>query len=57
MFSQKDLHQISLKGIKIDDINRQIKYFKSGFPPADISLPATPGQGIIFLTDGDEKQN
>ena len=55
MFSQKDLHQISLKGIKIDDINRQIKYFKSGFPPADISLPATPGRGIIFLSDGDEK--
>lgn len=55
MFNQKDLHQIEKKGIRIDDINRQIKYFKTGFPPADISMPATPGQGIICLTNGDEK--
>ena len=55
MFNQKDLQQIQKKGIRIDDINRQIKYFKSGFPPADIFMPATPGQGIICLTDGDEK--
>jgi len=54
MFTQKDLQQISKRGIKIDDINRQIKYFKSGFPPADIVMPATPGKGIICLTDGDE---
>lgn len=55
MFTQKDLQQISKRGIRIDDINRQIKYFKSGFPPADIVMPATPGQGIICLNDGDEK--
>ncbi len=55
MFNQKDLLQIQKKGIRIDDINRQIKYFKTGFPPADISLPATPGRGILSLTDGDEK--
>ena len=55
MFTQKDLHQIEKRGIRIDDLNRQIKYFKSGFPPADIVMPATPGQGIIRMTDGDEK--
>ena len=55
MFTQKDLQQIQKKGIRIDDINRQIKYFKSGFPPADIFMAATPGQGIICLNDGDEK--
>ena len=55
MFTQKDLQQIQKKGIRIDNINRQIKYFKSGFPPADIFMAATPGQGIICLTDGDEK--
>lgn len=55
MFNQKDLQQIQKKGIRIDDLNRQIKYFKTGFPPADISMPATPGKGIMCLTDGDEK--
>ncbi|MGW8314490.1 MAG: DUF4301 family protein [Bacteroidales bacterium] len=54
MFTQKDLHQIEERGTRIDELNRQIKYFKSGFPPADIVMPATPGQGIIRLTDGDE---
>lgn len=55
MFTQKDLQQIGKRGIRIDDLNRQIKYFKSGFPPSDIVMPATPGQGIIRFTDGDEK--
>lgn len=55
MFTQKDLRQIAEKGIAIDEINRQIKYFKSGFPPADITLPATPGKGIICLSEGDEQ--
>ena len=55
MFSQKDLQQINDKGISIDDLNRQIKYFKSGFPFADIVMPATPSQGIMILTEGEEK--
>jgi hypothetical protein len=54
MFTQKDLQQIQRKGISIDAINRQIKYFKSGFPPADITTPAIPGQGIICLNKGEE---
>jgi len=55
MFTQKDLQQIADKGILIDDINRQIKYFQNGFPPSDITMAATPGKGIICLTDGDEQ--
>lgn len=56
MFTQKDLQQIQKKGISIDEINRQIKHFKSGFPPANITMPATPGKGIMCLDEGDEKQ-
>jgi hypothetical protein len=55
MFNQKDLKQFAKKGITIDEINRQIKYFQSGFPFADIHMPATPGKGIICLTEGDEQ--
>ncbi len=55
MFSQKDLQQIRSKGITIDEINRQIKHFQTGFPPADITMPATPGKGIICLNEGEER--
>jgi hypothetical protein len=55
MFTQKDLQQIRSKGIPIDNINQQIKHFQQGFPPADITMPATPGQGIMLLSDGEQK--
>ena len=55
MFTQKDLQQIRSKGINIDDINHQIKHFQHGFPPADITMPATPGQGILVLSEGDQQ--
>lgn len=55
MFTQKDLRQIADKGIQIDEINRQISYFQNGFPPCDLSLTATPGKGIMVLSDGDEE--
>ncbi len=55
MFSQKDLQQIRTKGISIDDINQQIKHFQQGFPPADITMPASPGKGIMLLNEGDQQ--
>ena len=56
MFTQKDLHQIAEKGIQLDEINRQISYFQNGFPPADIYMAASPGNGIIILSEGDEQR-
>ena len=55
MFNQKDLKQIRSKGIHIDEINQQIKHFQQGFPPSDITMPATCGKGIAALTEGDEQ--
>lgn len=55
MFSQKDLQQIRSKGISIDDINQQIKHFQQGFPPADITMAASPGKGIMLLNEGDQQ--
>jgi hypothetical protein len=55
MFTQKDLQQIRSKGISIDEINHQIRYFQNGFLPADITLPATPGKGILLLNEGDQQ--
>jgi hypothetical protein len=54
MFSQKDLQQIRLKGISIDEINQQIRHFQQGFPPSDITMPATPGKGIMLLSEGEQ---
>lgn len=54
MFNQKDLQQIRSKGIHIDEINQQIKHFNQGFPPSDITMPATCGKGVMALTEGDE---
>ena len=55
MFTQKDLRQIAEKQILIDDINRQIKHFQKGFPPSNLHMTATPGKGIIVLSEGDEQ--
>ncbi len=55
MFSQKDLQQIRSKGISIDDINQQIKHFQQDFPPSDVTMPATPGMGIMLLNEGDQQ--
>lgn len=55
MFTQKDLRQIADKGIQLDEINRQISYFQNGFPPCNLSMTATPGKGIVVLSEGDEE--
>ncbi len=55
MFTQKDLQQIRSKGCSIDDINQQIKHFQNGFSPADITMPATPGKGIMLLSEGEQE--
>jgi hypothetical protein len=55
MFTQKDLQQIRSRGITIDEINQQIRHFQQGFPASDITLPATPGKGILLLTEGDQR--
>jgi hypothetical protein len=55
MFTQKDLQQIRSRGITIDEINQQIRHFKQGFPPSDITMSATPGKGIMLLSEGEQQ--
>lgn len=43
------------RGITLDTINSQIRHFKEGFPYADITMPATPGKGMLILSDGEER--
>ncbi len=51
MFSQKDLEQIETKGIEIQTVESQIQYFIDGFPWMSLTRAATPGDGILQLTD------
>ena len=56
MFTEKDLKQISEKGIEISTINRQIDNFIRGFPFVCLARPVTNGDGIFsFGKDDTEK--
>ena len=46
-FSDRDIKQIEQHGLTLDAVNQQIEHFKSGFPFADITRPATIGDGIF----------
>ncbi|MDD5570899.1 MAG: DUF4301 family protein [Bacteroidales bacterium] len=46
MFSEKDLQQISAKGIRKEEIMRQTECFKKGFPFVVLDAPAINGNGI-----------
>ncbi len=51
MFLEKDYKQIESRGIKIDEIYRQIELFKKGVPYVNIAKPATIHDGIIPLSE------
>jgi len=50
MFSQKDIGQITGKGIGPGTIKKQISHFVSGFPCTRLARPATAGDGIFRFT-------
>ncbi len=51
MFTEKDLQQISNKGLTSEKVENQINNFKSGFPYIVLSAPATPGHGLNSYTN------
>jgi len=51
MFDQNDLELIKTKGIELRKIEKQIKFFKEGFPSIHLIRPATVNDGIIFLNN------
>lgn len=52
----KDLDQIRNKGIDPEQIERQLGYFRKGFPFMQLIEPATLGNGGIRQIDPDELQ-
>ena len=56
MFTEKDILQFKSKGLSIEDIERQIVYFKKGFPFINLVDPATPGNGLHTHTENEIKE-
>ncbi len=56
VFTGKDVQQFKEQGIPVEEVERQLERFRRGFPYADIRKPATPGDGILTLSqqEGDK---
>ncbi len=56
MFKEKDIQQLKAKGIDPKEAEKQIGYFKKGFPYMRLVKAASIGQGIIRLTQDQLKE-
>ncbi|MBW7847780.1 MAG: DUF4301 family protein [Bacteroidales bacterium] len=50
-FTASDIRQIQEKGIGIEEINKQLAAFRTGFPPLKLAAAATVGDGILKLKE------
>lgn len=50
MFTPKDLEQMDAKGISVEKAQKQIDYFKSGFPFLPIDRAAVLSDGIVAMS-------
>ena len=55
-FSEKDIEQLSAKGITTDRLEQQLNDFKTGFPYLKLKGPASIGGGIIAPSEGERSQ-
>ncbi|MCB0374515.1 MAG: DUF4301 family protein [Sinomicrobium sp.] len=56
IFNEKDIQQITGKGIAPEQVLRQLQTFKKGIPYIAIVAAATPGNGIVKLSPEEEKK-
>lgn len=49
MFTEKDIIRFEKKGITVQQVENQIETFRKGFPFAEITKPASPGDGLLVL--------
>ncbi len=55
-FSDRDLEQITSKGIPLERIQHQLRTFELGILPAKLNRPCTVGDGIIALYDDEQRK-
>ncbi len=51
MFSTNDIEQINKQGISVNEIEKQLNFFRNGFPFIKLSKPATIDDGIFLIND------
>ncbi len=51
MFSEKDLHQITSRGSNPQEVAQQLKHFRKGFPWLPVVEAASPGNGILQISE------
>lgn len=56
MLSEKDLEQLSKKGITDIEFENQLENFQKGFPYINLAGAATVGDGIVHLSDADAEE-
>ncbi len=56
MYTKEDLNSFKRRGIKTEQIERQLDNFKKGFSHVNLAAPATIGNGIIQIDPENEKQ-
>lgn len=56
MLSERDLADLEIKGIRVEDIYQQVEFFRNGFPWMALEKSATIGDGIIKLSETEVDQ-
>lgn len=56
MFSDKDLQQIKAKGITLDEVGKQLQFFRQGVPFTNLVEAATIGNGILKFSKKEQEQ-
>jgi hypothetical protein len=54
MFTEGDIEQIESQELTVNDIEKQLEFFRKGFLPVRLVAPALPENGIKILTEEDE---
>src|SRR5690554_818215 len=55
MYTKQDLDLLEQKGITLAQVETQLNYFKNGFPYLDIVSAAKVDDGILKISEEDEK--
>lgn len=53
MLTPTDLLQLSARGIRPEEVNQQVEYFKQGFPWMKLEKSAAVGDGIVRFTEAE----
>ena len=56
-FDGKDLNLLKSKGIKIEEVLRQLNLFRTGVPPIKLAEPATISNGVVKVLTSNELQH